>query len=678
MMKNAEKILFGGDYNPEQWSEEIWEEDMRLFRKAHIDVVTLNVFSWSALQPSEDQYDFEKLDKIMELVKKNNIKVVLATSTAAHPAWMAKKYPDSLKVDVEGRRRHFGGRQNMCPNSPTFRKYAQRLAAKLADRYSTYDHVTAWHISNEYSGYCYCENCTKKFQEWLRNKYKKIEVLNDAWNTSFWSHTFYDWEEIVLPDFLSEEFRFGSENGPIKSTFQGISLDYRRFMNDSYLECFDMERDAVKQYTPDIPVTTNFMGDFNQFDYREWAEHMDFVSWDNYPSYDQQESNTSFWHDLMRGIKGGKAFSLMEQSPGVSNWHPYCALKRPGVIRLWSYQAVAHGADTIMFFQMRRSIGACEKYHSALIDHAGTENTRVFREMMKLGEELEKIGAETLDAVTDAKVAIIFDFNNWWATGLSAGPSKDIDYLDELHTWYRYFHNAHISADIISMRDDFSKYKLILAPMLYMSGEGFDQKIQDYMENGGHFITSYFSGYVNENDKVYLGGYPARWRDILGIWVEESDALAPGDENCFEYHNRRHSCKILCDLMHLEGAISLAEYQKDFYSGMPVVTQNNFKNGKAYYIGTRSDELFYEEFLSDICKEIGIKSLMEAPSCVEVTERSNQNGTFLFMLNHSDQSQMCRTPFAVVDILSNQVYAQDESIEINSKDVLLLRKTDNL
>lgn len=673
MLRNVNKILYGGDYNPEQWPEKIWKEDMRLLHEAHIDVVTLNVFSWSALQPSESEYQFEKLDRIMDMVRDNGLKVVLATSTGAHPAWMAKKYPDTMKVDAQGRRRHFGGRQNMCPNSSIFRQYAEQLAAKLAERYQGYENIVAWHISNEYGGYCYCENCTRKFQGWLKDRYQTVDALNLAWNMSFWGHTLYDWEEVVLPDFLSEEFHFGAQDGPIKSTFQGISIDYRRFMSDSHLECFDLERDAVKVYTPDIPVTTNLMGDFDQFDYFKWAKHMDFVSWDNYPSYDQVESNTSFWHDLMRGIKGGQAFSLMEQTPGVSNWHPYCALKRPGILRLWSYQAVAHGADTVMFFQMRRSVGACEKYHSALIDHVGTNQTRVFQEMKVLGEELNKIGAETLGAVTDAKVAIVFDFDNWWATGLSAGPSTEINYFDEVRTWYRFFFQAHIPVDIISTDDDFTKYKMILAPMLYMSRDGFDDKLRDYVKNGGHFITSYFSGYVNENDKVYLGGYPAKWRDILGIWVEESDALAPGSRNYFTYKETQYPCEILCDLMHSEGAEVLAEYQEDFYQGMPVITRNTFGAGRAYYVGTHSNEQFYQKFMTDLCEEAEISSIIDAPYAIEAAIRSNGNGTFIFLLNHSDQMLECTAPDVLIDILSDQKYDKNETIGIAAKDVMILK-----
>lgn len=328
----VQKMLYGGDYNPEQWPEDTWEEDMRLLKLAHIDTVTLNVFSWASLQPDENTYCFEKLDKIMELVKKHGMKVCLATSTGAHPAWMARKYPDILRTEFSGMRRKFGGRHNSCPNSPTYRKYSVRLASKLAERYKNYDNIVAWHISNEYGGECYCENCEKAFRVWLKDRYQTIDELNRAWNTAFWGHTMYDWDDAVLPNMLSEHFAFE------RTTFQGISLDYQK-----------------------------------------WAKELDFVSWDNYPANEDSIASIALRHDLMRGIKQGKPFALMEQTPGVTNWLPYNALKRPGVMRLWSYQAVAHGADTVMFFQMKRSIGACEKYHGAVIDHVGNENTRVFR-----------------------------------------------------------------------------------------------------------------------------------------------------------------------------------------------------------------------------------------------------------------------------------------------------------
>jgi beta-galactosidase len=296
------------------------------------------------------------------------------------------------RVDFEGRKRKFGGRHNSCQNSPTYRKFSVLLAGKLAERYKDHPGLLIWHVSNEYGGSCYCDNCATGFRVWLQERYDTLDVLNKSWNTRFWGHTFYDWDEIVPPNALSEEW--GTDN----TNFQGISLDYRRFMSDSHLECFRNEYDAIKKHTPDIPVTTNLMGTYKELDYFKWAPYLDVISWDNYPSLDTPYSYTAMAHDLMRGLKDGQPFMLMEQTPSQQNWQAYNSLKRPGVMRLWSYQAIAHGADTVLFFQLRRSIGACEKYHGAVIEHVGHEHTRVFRECAELGRELNVLG-ESLSTI---------------------------------------------------------------------------------------------------------------------------------------------------------------------------------------------------------------------------------------------------------------------------------------
>ena len=325
--KKLHKMVYGGDYNPEQWDEAIWNEDMRLFKLAGVDIVTLNVFSWAKLQPSEEVYDFEQLDRIMAKVRDNGLYVCLATSTGAHPAWMAKKYPDILRTDFNGIKRKFGGRHNSCPSSLTYKKYAPKLARKLAERYGHYDNLVAWHISNEFGGECYCDNCEKAFQDWLKEKYETLENLNRAWNSTFWGHTFYNWDEIVLPNQLSEHF---AEN---RTMFQGISLDYRRFNSDSLLNCYKAEYEVVKAITPHIPVTTNLMGFYKSLDYQKWAKYMDFIAWDSYPSPEDSIASMAMGHDLMRSLKGGQPFVLMEQTPSVTNWQSYNALKRPGIMR---------------------------------------------------------------------------------------------------------------------------------------------------------------------------------------------------------------------------------------------------------------------------------------------------------------------------------------------------------
>lgn len=592
------KVLYGGDYNPEQWPEEIWEEDMRLFKLAGIDEVTLNVFSWAALQPSEDTYNFEKLDKIMDLVEANGLKVFLATSTAAHPAWMAKRHPDILRTEFSGMKRKFGSRHNSCQNSPTYQKYSVLLAKKLAERYGERECVIGWHICNEYGGECYCENCEKQFRVWLKKKYGTIEEVNKAWDTSFWGHTFYDWDEIVLPNMLSEHFE------PDRTTFQGISLDYRRFNSEGMLKCYQAEVAAIRSVVPDAKITTNLMGFYKPLDYQMWAKSMDFISWDNYPANEDPYSRIAMNHDLMRGIKGGQPFVLMEQTPSVTNWLAYNALKRPGVMRLWSYQAMAHGADAVLFFQMRRSIGACEKYHGAVIDHVGTENTRVFREISQLGKELQQLGDKTLGARSRAKAAILVDWDNWWAIEYSAGPSRDLKYLDEVFLYYRALEEQNYAVDIIG--------------------------------------------------------------------VEESDALPRDKRNHFMYGGVSCEASLLCDLMHLEGARELASYEEDFYAGTPVITENSFGAGKAYYVGTRSSQEFYRMFMRERMEEKGISPVLEAPEGVEATERFKDGKGVMFVLNHNDEETVFVLNEARKDLLTGEQYEGGTVVTLEAKGVMLL------
>ncbi len=500
MKKVFERFLFGGDYNPNQWPQEIWQEDMRIFRNAHINSATINVFSWAKIQPSEHNYYFNELDEMIDMLSEEGYDIVLATSTAALPAWMFKRYPEVARTDYEGRHHKFGQRHNACPNSLVYQKYAQRLAGKLAQRYGGNPQVTCWHINNEYGGECYCENCEKAFRVWLKDKYQTLEALNKAWNLEFWGHTVYEWDEIVLPNALSEGI------GHDKTAFAGISIDYRRFNSDSLLENFKLERDAIRQFDSQTPITTNLMGTFKGLDYFKWAKEMDIVSWDNYPSYNTPWSFVAMTHDLMRGLKQAP-FMLMEQTPSQQNWQPYNSLKKPGQMRAQSYQTIAHGADTIQFFQLRRSIGACEKFHGAVIEHVGHENTRVFKETAALGEELSRLN-EVLGSETKAEVGILFDWDNYWALEYTSGPTVDLTYVQQIHQYYRYFYEKNIATDLVSVDADFSKYQVLVAPVLYMVKAGVKEALESFVEQGGTLITTYMSGIVDQSDNVHLGGYP--------------------------------------------------------------------------------------------------------------------------------------------------------------------------
>lgn len=666
-MKKFQRILYGGDYNPNQWEKEVWQEDMRIFRNAGINSATVNVFSWAKIQPSEEVYDFSELDEVMEMLSNEEMDIVLATSTAALPAWMFKRYPEVGRTDFEGRHHKFGQRHNACPNSLVYQKYARRLAEKLAERYSRNPHLVCWHISNEYGGECFCEHCEQAFRVWLKEKYSTIEALNKAWNLEFWGHTIYDWDEIVLPNALSEGISYE------KTAFAGISIDYRRFSSDSLLNNFKMERDAVRKFDKETPITTNLMGTYKYLDYFKWAKEMDIVSWDNYPAYDTPWSKVAMTHDLMRGLKG-KPFMLMEQTPSQQNWQAYNSLKKPGQMRAQSYQTLAHGADTIQFFQLRRSVGACEKFHGAVIEHAGTEDTRVFREVQALGKELENLGDHLLGAENISEVAVIFDWDNFWGLEYASGPSKDLTYVDQIHRYYRYFYSKNIPVDLVPFDGDFLKYKVIVAPVLYMVKPGMKEALEKFAGDGGILITTFMSGLVNESDNVYLGGYPGPLRELAGIWVEEIDALAPEQKKSVKLKRGAiGSSTLLSDLIHLEGAESLGEYQDNFYAGMPVATRNRYGKGQVYYIGTQLEASLLAKILDQVRESAKLASAISEETELEVVCRKKGACSFYFVMNFTGNALPVPECFvSKTDVLSGEKLTSSATLQ--PYDVLLIKE----
>jgi beta-galactosidase len=665
-----DKVLYGGDYNPEKWPREIWREDMRLFGLAGIDILTVNVFSWAALQPSEDEYNFSVLDDIIETAKNADMKICLATGTATHPAWMARKYPEVLRVNTDGSKRKFGDRHNSCPNSKIYRLHSARLARKLAERYGKLDNLAAWHVSNEYGGYCFCANCESAFRKWLMRKYKTIDALNYAWNTAFWGHTYYDWEDIVVPS------RLGGEWEPNRTSCQIQSIDYRRFYSDSLLECYLEEANVLKEVTPNIPVTTNMMGTFWDLDYFKWGKHVDFISWDNYPSPESPYTRTAMNHALMRGCGSGKPFVLMEQTPSVTNWQPFNSLKRRGIMRLWSYQALAHGSDTVMFFQMRRSRGCCEKFHGAVIDHCGHENTRIFRETAELGQELKKLGGAFLESRLSSEAAVLYDWDNWWAAHFSAGPTVNMNYIEEIHRFYDALARQNISADIIGVDTPLSGYKILFAPILYMIKPGFAEKLTEYVRNGGILVTTYFSGMTDENDLVTTSGYPGELRSLCGVWVEETDALPTGRTNGLVIKDGplagTWKADLLCDIMYPEGAETIAVYESDFYAGTPSLCRNRFGKGQVWYFGARPQAAFVSRFTAHICGECGIKPVFPPQDGIEAVRRVKEGREFIFILNHNSAETEVIIPFACRDLLTGRDFSPSSRYTLPAAGVLIL------
>lgn len=633
-------FLFGGDWNPEQWPEDTWEHDLDMLEDAHINEVTINVFSWALLQPAEDRYDFSMLDKIVALLVKHDFNIVMATGTAALPGWMVRLHPETIRTEQNGTRHVFGGRHNFCPTSPYFRKASRALAAHVAERYAGTSGLVAWHVCNEYGGgggLCYCDHCAEAFRTWLKNKYGTVEALNKAWCANFWSHTIYDWGDVVPP------VSYGDGISDAKCVVSGLQMDYRRFQNQAQLACYTNERDAIRAYDAATPITTNLMGTFKDLDYFEWAKEMDVVSWDNYPGMDTPPSFTAMCHDLMRGIGGNKPFMLMEQTPNQQNWFPFCKVKRPGEVRKLSWQAVSHGADTVQFFQMKQSIGGCERFHGAVIAHDGTEQSRVFKETTALGGELDRIGKRIMGSEIRAKVAIMFDWQSYWSLEGCVGPTAGFSYPNEVHRFYRAFWRRNVPVDIIESTtplDKLKQYDLVVAPALITVLPGVAETLESYVSEGGSFITGYMAGIHDEHDLVVPGGYPGKLRDLMGVWVEEIDALAP--DETIEVHGDAVDAKgeIVASIIHREGARRLAAYGGgEFYAGHSALTVNTYGKGKAYFVGTPLDETGMSAFMAPIIKELGLKPL-DTPEDVSLSVRYGDDGVrYAFLINNSESDK---------------------------------------
>jgi beta-galactosidase len=628
-------FLHGGDYNPDQWikwKDRIWKEDMRLAKLAGINSLSVGIFAWAALEPREGEYHFEWLDEVLGMMAENNMIAVLATPSGARPAWMSQKYPEVLRVNSLRQRNLHGERHNHCLSSPVYREKVRAVNTALAERYREHPALGVWHLSNEYGGECHCPLCQEQFRGWLKNRYGGLEALNEAWWTAFWSHTYTEWSQIESP-------------GPLGETnTHGLNLDWKRFTTEQFVDFYLHETAPLKKITPSVPCTTNLMGTYPGIDYFRLAEVLDIVSWDNYPQWTGTDkdieigSRAAFMHDLTRGLKA-KPFMLMESSPSATNWRPVAKLHRPNVHMLQSMQAAAHGSDTVQYFQFRKGRGASEKFHGAVVDHEGSENTRVFRDVAAVGERLK-----TLDAVigtgTPSAVAVVYDWNIRWALDdLKGLLQKNTNYEETVINHYRAFWQLGIPVDIIDSTRSLEGYDLVIAPMLYMLRPGFAEALDGFVKKGGNLVTTYVSGYVNESDLAFTGGFPGPLRNCLGIWAEEIDALYPEDGNSIEWNGKSYRAFDLCELIHAESAEVLGAYGSDFYAGRPSLTVNRYGSGKAYHIAARTGPGFLEDFYAWLAGEAGIKPVLDKPLPKGVTAQVRSDGKteYLFVMNFSSQ-----------------------------------------
>ncbi len=622
-------LAYGGDYNPEQWEPAVWREDVRLMREAGVNLVSLGIFSWARLQSGEDTWDFAWLDEIMDLLAQNGILVCLATATGSPPPWLSVNHSDVLPVDASGLTLFHGARQHYSPSSPSYRLFASRLVRRLAGRYHDHPALAAWHVNNEYAchtGECHSPASAAAFRKWLQKKYETLDNLNRAWGTVFWSQLYGNWEEIFTPR------RAPHDRNPAQQ------LDFRRFTSDAFLELYRMEKAILTELTPGIPVTTNLVWFIRAIDGRSWAPDLDFISWDCYPdplTGSAAQHFAAVGHDLMRSLKKDRPFMLIEQAPSAVTWRPVNPPKPPGVMRLWSLQAVARGADGVMFFQWRASRAGAEKYITGMIGHGDPAESRVFAEIKALGAELPKLSPLT-GTLVRSRVAIVFDWNVCWALELEAKPAR-IDYPDWATELHRYFYERNIAVDFVRPDAPLADYTLVVAPALYLLTSADAANLEQFVHRGGTLLATYFSGIVDENEQVVLGGYPGYLRRVLGVRVEEWIPYGEGQGNAakFETGGQTFPATHWAEVVHLESARALARYTGDFFAGQPAVTVNAFGQGAAYYLSTKLNDAGLAAVLDEAISRAGVRPILETPSLVEASMRERPGEKFLCLINHN-------------------------------------------
>ncbi|MFD7706312.1 beta-galactosidase [Streptomyces sp. NPDC059786] len=641
--KGLTRLAFGGDYNPEQWPESVWAEDVRLMREAGVTMVSVGIFSWALLEPARGVHDFGWLDRLLDLLHENGVRADLGTPTVAPPAWFYREHPEALPVAADGTRYAFGSRGAICHSNADYRAAAAAVTTELATRYGDHPALALWHVHNEYGvpvSACYCESCAAHFRRWLARTYGTVDAVNEAWGTAFWGQRYADFEQIEPPRLTP------TVGNP------GQALDYKRFADATMRENFTAERDILHRLAPGIPVTTNFMTALSQcetVDYWAWGREVDLVSNDHYLITDGRRThvNLAMAADLTRSVAGGAPWLLLEHSTSGVNWQARNPAKAPGQMARNSLAHVARGSEGAMFFQWRQSRRGAEKFHSAMVPHAGTDS-RVWREVVELGASVEAL-APVRGTRTVADAALLWDWHSWWAQTLPWRPSEDHDARERADAFYEALYDRHVTVDFAHPEADLSAYPLVVVPALYLMTEAAALNVRAYVENGGTLVVSYFSGIVDEYDAVHDGAYPGALRDVLGLTVEEFSPLLKDDRVRLTGPDGAELCgDVWSEFVVERGAETVYRYADGLAAGRPAVTRHRFGAGTAWYVSTRLGVQGLDAVLGLAAGDAGTAPCAELPRDVEVVRRTGEAGTFVFAVNHtaSDAEVPLETPGA--------------------------------
>ena len=672
-----ERIWYGGDYNPDQWPEEVWDDDVRLMKKAGVNLVSVGIFSWAKIETSEGVYDFDWLDRIIDKLGEAGVAVDLASATASPPMWLTQAHPEVLWKDYRGDVCQPGARQHWRPTSPVFREYALKLCRAMAEHYKGNPYVVAWHVSNEYgchNRFDYSEDAEHAFQQWCEERYGTIDAVNDAWGTAFWAQRMYDFSEIVPPRFIGD----GNFMNP------GKLLDFKRFSSDALKAFYIAERDTLAEITPDLPLTTNFMvsASGSVLDYDDWGDEVDFVSNDHYfiPG-EAHLDELAFSASLVDGIARKDPWFLMEHSTSAVNWREINYRKEPGQLVRDSLAHVAMGADAVCYFQWRQSKAGAEKFHSAMVPHAG-EDSAVFRDVCELGADLNKLSDEGIlgSRLAKSRVAVVFDYESEWATEHTATPTQHVHHVDEPLAWFRALADQGVTADVVPVRGAWDDYEMVVLPSVYLLSEETTRRVRDYVVGGGRLVVTYYTGISDEKDHVWLGGYPGSIRDVVGVRVEEFMPMGDdftGVPDRLELSNGAVAHDIADVIGSVDGTATVLEtFKDDPWTGMdgaPAIVAHTFGEGRSVYVGARLGRDGIALSLPEILDSLGMAEAGGNDGRVLHVEREGANGSrFVFSFNRTHET--VRVPVEGEVVVSSFADVDGETASIKPNGVIVTKQ----
>lgn len=672
-----ERIWYGGDYNPDQWPEEVWDDDVRLMKKAGVNLVSVGIFSWAKIETSEGVYDFDWLDRIIDKLGEAGIAVDLASATASPPMWLTQAHPEVLWKDYRGDVCQPGARQHWRPTSPVFREYALKLCRAMAEHYKGNPYVVAWHVSNEYgchNRFDYSEDAEHAFQQWCEERYGTIDAVNDAWGTAFWAQRMNDFSEIVPPRFIGD----GNFMNP------GKLLDFKRFSSDALKAFYIAERDTLAEITPDLPLTTNFMvsASGSVLDYDDWGDEVDFVSNDHYfiPG-EAHLDELAFSASLVDGIARKDPWFLMEHSTSAVNWREINYRKEPGQLVRDSLAHVTMGADAVCYFQWRQSKAGAEKFHSAMVPHAG-EDSAVFRDVCELGADLNKLSDEGIlgSRLAKSRVAVVFDYESEWATEHTATPTQHVHHVDEPLAWFRALADQGVTADVVPVRGAWDDYEMVVLPSVYLLSEETTRRVRDYVVGGGRLVVTYYTGISDEKDHVWLGGYPGSIRDVVGVRVEEFMPMGDdftGVPDRLELSNGAVAHDIADVIGSVDGTATVLEtFKDDPWTGMdgaPAIVAHTFGEGRSVYVGARLGRDGIALSLPEILDSLGMAEAGGNDGRVLHVEREGADGSrFVFSFNRTHET--VRVPVEGEVVVSSFADVDGETASIKPNGVIVTKQ----